>query len=58
MIEQKQSNILKKGLFLYEETPKQFLNPTPFPKLAHQGTKKLEMTPKLSQNQNLELKEL
>ena len=41
MIEQKQSNTLKtKVIGLYKETPKQFLNPTPTPKIAHQGPKK------------------
>ena len=59
LIEQKQNNTLKtKVLSLYEETPKQFLNPTLTPKMAHQGPKKLKMTPKSSQNPKLELKEL
>ena len=59
MIKQKYSNILKtKVLSLYEKTPKQFLNPTPTPKIAHWGPKKLKMTPKSSQNQKLEFKEL
>ena len=40
------------------ETPKLFLNPTPTPKMAHQGPKKLKMTLKSSKNQKLELKEL
>ena len=37
---------------LHEQTPKQFLNPSPTPKIARQGQKKRsKMTPKLSQNQ-------
>ena len=58
MIEQKQSNTLKtKVISLHKETPKQFLNPTPTPKIAHQGPKNSKITPKLSQNQMSELKE-
>ena len=53
MIERIQSKTQKtKVIILYDETPKQFLKPT------HQGPKKSKMTPKLSQNQMLELKEL
>ena len=41
MIEQMYSNTLKtKVISLYEETRKQFLNPTPTPKIAHLGPKK------------------
>ena len=36
---------------LHKQTPKQLSNPTPAPKIAHQGTKKSKMTPKLSKNQ-------
>ena len=43
---------------LHEQNPKQFLNPTPTPKLAHQGPKKSKMTKKLSQIQMSELKEI
>ena len=42
---------------LHEQTKKQDLNPSPTPKIARQGPKKLKMTPKLSQNQISELKE-
>ena len=30
-----EQNSEKKGVILYEETPKQFLNPTPTPKIAY-----------------------
>ena len=40
---------------LYNETSKQFLIPTPTPKIARQGPKKSKMTPKVSQNQISEL---
>ena len=43
---------------LHEQNPKQFLNPTPTPKLAHQGPKKSKMIQKLSQIQMSELKEI
>ena len=57
MIEQKKKNTLKtKVISLYQETPKQFLNPTPTPKIARQGPKKSKMAPKLSQNQISESK--
>ena len=56
MIEQKESNTLKKFISLYEETPKQFLNPAPTPNIANESPKKSKLTPKLSQNQKLELK--
>ena len=57
MIEQKQSKTQKtKVISLYQETPKQFLNPTPTPKIACQGPKTSKMTPKLSQNQMSESK--
>ena len=46
-----------KDVQLHELTPKQFLNPSPTPKLAHSGPKKSKMTPKFSQNQMSELKE-
>jgi len=36
---------------LFKETPKQFLNPTQTPKIAHQGPKKSKTIQKLSQNQ-------
>ena len=42
---------------IYEQTPKQFLDPTQTTKTAHQGPKKSKVTPKLSQNQMSELKE-
>ena len=42
---------------LHEETPKQFLNPTPTPKIAHLGPKKSKMTPKLGVNHMSALKE-
>ena len=59
MIEQIWSNILKtKVVSLYKKTSKQFLNPTPTPKIAYQGPKKSKMTQILSQNQKAELKEL
>ena len=59
MIEQKYSNTLKtKVPSLYEETPKQFLNLTLTPKIAHRGPKKLKMTQKSSKNPKSELKEL
>ena len=45
-------------LTVYEETQKQFLNPTPTPKIAHQGPKKSKMTQKSSQYQKSEFKEL
>ena len=35
----KVSLTLTKVVRLYKETPKQFLNPTPTPKIAHQGPK-------------------
>jgi len=41
---------------LDEQTPKQLSNPTPTPKIAHQGPKTSKMTPKLSQNQISEFK--
>ena len=47
-----------KFISLYEETPKQFFNPTPTPKIAHQGPKKSKMTQKSSQYQKSEFKEL
>ena len=41
MIEQKYSKTQKtKDISLFEETPKQFLNPTSSPKIAHWGPKK------------------
>ena len=43
---------------LHEQTPKQFSNPTTTPKIAHQGPNKTKMTPKISQNQRSELKEI
>ena len=46
-----------KAVQLYEQTPKQFSNQTPTPKIAHQGPKKSKMTPKLSQNQMSEMEE-
>ena len=45
-----------KAVQLHKWTPKQFLNQTQTPKIAHQGPKKTKMTPKLSQNEKLELK--
>ena len=57
MIEQKQSKTQKtKVISQYEETPKQFLNPTPTPKLANQVPTNSKMTQKLSQNQKLQWK--
>ena len=53
MIEQNSEN---NAISLYEETPKQFLNRTPTPKIALQGPKKSKMTPKLSQNRMSEFK--
>ena len=47
-----------KAVKLHEQNRKQFLNPTPTPKIAHQGPKKSNRTPKLSQDQKSELKEL
>ena len=41
---------------IHEQTMKQFFNPTPTPKIAHQGPKTSKMTPKLSQNQMSEFK--
>ena len=41
---------------LDEWTPKQFLNPTSTPKIAHWGPKMSKMTQKLSQNHLSELK--
>ena len=41
---------------LHEQNPKQFLNPTPAPKIANWGSKKSKMAPKLSQNQKVESK--
>ena len=59
MIDQKQSNTLKtKGISPYKEAPKQFLNPTPTPKVAHWGPKNLKMTPKLSQTKLEETKKI
>ena len=46
-----------KVVSLHKKTPKQFLNPTPTPKIADKGPKKSKMTPKLSQNQMSQLKE-
>ena len=58
MIEQKQSKTQKtKVISLYQETPNQLLYPKPAPKITHQGPKKSNMTPKLSQNPMSELKE-
>ena len=45
-----------KIIALYEQTPKQVLNPTLNPKIAHQGPQNSKTTTKLSQNQS-ELKE-
>ena len=42
---------------LHEQIPKQYLNPTLTPKIAHQGPKKSKMTTKLSQKQMSEWKE-
>ena len=42
---------------LHEQTLKKVSNPTPIPKIAHQGPKKKKMTPKLIQNQISELEE-
>ena len=36
-----------KVISLYEDTPKQFLNPTPTPKKAHLGPKKAKNGPKI-----------
>ena len=41
---------------LHEQTPKQYLNSIPTPKIAHLGPKKSKITPELSQNQKSELK--
>ena len=35
-----------KFMSLYNETQKQFFNPTPTPEIAHYGPKNSEMTPK------------
>ena len=45
-----------KVLQLNEQTPKQHTNPNLTPKSAHKGPKKENMTPELSENQNLQLK--
>ena len=49
--------IKMKVVHLHQQTPKQFPNPTPSLKTAHQGHKKSNPPPKLSQNQKSELKE-
>ena len=46
-----------KVIQLHNQTPKQFLNPTPTPKIAHWGPKKSKMTPILSPNKMSELEE-
>ena len=46
-----------KDVQLHKETPKQFPNSTPTPKIAHFGPEKSKITPKLNQNQMSELKE-
>ena len=43
---------------LHEQNPKQFLNPTPTPKLAQQGQKNQKLPKKVSQIQMSELKEI
>ena len=43
---------------LHEWTPKQFFNPILKPKITHWGIKLSKTTPKLSQNQISELKEI
>ena len=43
---------------LYIEIPKQFLNPTPTPKIVHDSPKKSKMTTKLSETQKSEFKAL
>ena len=43
---------------VYEWTQKHLSNPTPTPKIAHWGPKKSKMTPKLGQNQILEMIEI
>ena len=40
---------------LHEQTPKQFLNPSPTPKIVHQGPKKSKMSPKLGQKSNVRI---
>ena len=40
---------------VHEWTQKHLSNPTPTPKIAHWGPKKSKMTPKLGQNQILEM---
>ena len=53
MIEQKQSNTLKtKDISLYEETPKQFLNPTSTPKIALRP-QKVKNDPKIESKSNV-----
>ena len=47
----------RKVIQLHEQSPKQFLNPTPTPKIAHWGPKTSKMTPKSSQTQMSDLPE-
>ena len=52
------SNIEYKSCSTTWVDPKTVLNPTPTPKIAHLGLQKVKKTPKLSQNQKANLKEL
>ena len=42
---------------LHEQNPKQFLNPSQTPKIAHQDPEKSKIIPELSTNQMSELKD-
>ena len=58
LIEQKQSNTLKiKVLSLYEEIPKQILNPSPDPKNNPLGPEKVKNDPKFKSKSKVRIKE-